>query len=180
MLKTLTPFVVGTVWVLLVTTLGGFLPARVPIPDVVLIVVIIFGFQYAFPLGGGLSFVLGLVQDILSGGIIGLNAFSKTIAFSLTRVWAKRFYASHWASKMAMVFLGGVVDGLLVIVILLMGDMIHIPAAALVHRLLLQILCTGILSPLILLTVPTVSDITKGGGEDWFFHGPRKAKTRRI
>ena len=180
MVKLLIPFVIGVLWVLLASTLGGFLPPRIPIPDVVLVVVIIFGFQYTFPLGGGLSFVLGLVQDILSGGVIGLNALSKTVVFSLTRVLAKRFYAHHWASKVAMVFLGGLVDGLLVTVILLIGGMIHIPAVALAHRLLLHILCTGILSPLVLITVPTTPDSAQGGGEDWFFHGPQKAKTRRI
>ncbi len=180
MFKTLMPFVGGILWVFLATTLDGFLPAHVPIPDVVLIVVIIFGFQYDFPLGGGLSFVLGLVQDILSGGVIGLNALSKTVVFSLTRVLAKRFYAPHWASKIAMVFVGGLVDGLLVTVILLIGGMIHIPGAVLARRLLLQILCTGILSPLVLVTIPTVSDIAERGREDWFSHGPQKAKTRRI
>ena len=180
MFRMLIPFVIGMLWVLLASTLGGFLPARIPIPDVVLIVVIVFGFQYAFPLGGGLSFVLGLVQDILSGGVIGLNALSKTVVFSLTRVLAKRFYAPRWASKIAMVFLGGVVDGLLMTLILLIGGMIHIPASTLAHRLLLQILCTGILSPLVLITIPTTSDSTQRGGEDWFFHGPQKAKARRI
>jgi len=178
--KKLVPFVVGMLWVLVATTLAGLLPTQLPTPDVVLIVVIIFGFQYPFPLGGGLSFVLGLVQDVLSGGVIGLNALTKTAVFSLTRVLAKRFYFPHWLSKIAMVFLGGVVDGLLVTAILLIGGMIHVSGAVLARRLLLQILYTGIISPLILVTIPTVSDTGERGREDWFFRGSQKAKARRI
>ncbi|OGP81368.1 MAG: rod shape-determining protein MreD, partial [Deltaproteobacteria bacterium RBG_16_54_11] len=85
MFKTLGLFAVGMLWLLVVTTLAGFLPTRLPTPDVVLIVVIIFSFQYSLPLGGGLSFLFGLMQDVLSGGVIGLNALSKTAVFFFSR-----------------------------------------------------------------------------------------------
>lgn len=180
MFRVLIPFVVVILWVFVATTFGGFLPTSIPTPDVVLIVVVICGFQCPFSLGGGLSFVLGLVQDILSGGVIGLNAFSKTVVFSLTRLIVRRFYVPHWASKIVMVFLGGMVDGLLVTVILFIGGMIHIPGATLVRQLLLQILFTGTLSPLVLISILAVSDIGERDREDWFFHGPQKARARRI
>jgi rod shape-determining protein MreD len=180
LLKALGLFAVGMLWLIVTTTLVGFLPPWLPAPDVVLIIVIIFSFQYTLPLGGGLSFLLGLMQDVLSGGIIGLNAVSKTAVFSLSRWIRKRFYFSHVASKIAMVFLGGVVDGLLAIVILLIGGMMHTPLGILWRQFLLQILCTGLLSPLVLVMTPAIPDLGEKEAEDGFHYGHKKARARGI
>ena len=177
MLRALVPLLAGMIWLVLATALVGFLPSRLPPPDVVLIVVIIFGFQYSLPFGGGLSFLLGTLQDVLSGGVIGLNALSKTVIFTLTRSIAQRFYFPNWASKMAMVFLGGIVDALLVTCILLIGGRINIPGAVLAHQLLLQIICTGLLSPLMLVIIPQVTDLNERGNEDVFSYGKKQART---
>jgi rod shape-determining protein MreD len=178
--KALGLFAIGIVWLLVETTLVGFLPPSLPAPDVVLIIVIAFSFRYDLPLGGGLAFLLGLMQDVLSGGIIGLNAFSKAAVFSLSRWIRKRFYFSHVASKIAMVFFGALVDGMLTIVILLIGGMMHTPFGVLAPQLLLQILCTGLLSPLVLVMTPTVSDLEERGAVDGFRYGHKKARARGI
>jgi rod shape-determining protein MreD len=178
--KALGLFAVGIMWLMVETTLVGFLPLWLPAPDVVLIIVIIFSFQYPLPLGGGLSFLFGLMQDVLSGGIIGLNAFSKAMVFFLSRWIRKRFYFSQVPYKIAMVFLGGMVDGLLAIVVLLIGGMMHTPVVVLARQLFLQILCTGLLSPLVLVMTPTVSDLGERGAEDGFRYGHKKARARGI
>ena len=180
MLKVLTPFVGGLLWLIVSTVFMGFLPSRFPPPDVVLIVVIIFGFWYPLPLGGGLAFLLGLVQDVLSGGLIGLNALSKTVVFILTRSIAQRFYFSHIASKIMMVFVGGIVDGLFVTCILLIGGAINIPGEVLVRHLLLQIICTGVLSPLVLTITPQAIDFSERGARDILHYGKTKTRPRRI
>lgn len=180
MLKALPPFAIGMLWLIVATTLAGFLPTRLPTPDVVLILVIMFSFQFPLPLGGGLSFALGLVQDVLSGGVIGLNALSKTVIFSLSRWVAKRLYLSAMTSKIAMVFLGGMVDGMLMTFILLIGGMIHTPSAVLARQLLLQVMCTTLISPLVLVITPSVSDLGERGREDGFSYGPKKARARGI
>jgi rod shape-determining protein MreD len=179
-LRVLIPLGAGVIWLILATALAGFLPSLLPPPDVVLIVVISFGFQYTLPLGGGLSFLLGILQDVLSGGVIGLNALSKTVVFALTRSIAQRFYFSNLASKIAMVFLGGIVDGLLVTGILLIGGAIHIPGAALARQLVLQIICTGLLSPIVLVITPQVTDFSEKGDGDTFHYGKTKTRTRGI
>jgi rod shape-determining protein MreD len=163
-------------WLFVVTTFAGFLPSRLPVPDVVLILVIMFSFQYPFPLGGGLSFLLGLVQDVLSGGVIGLNALSKTVVFSFSRWIARKFYLSTVASKMAMVFLGGMFDGLLMTVILLTGGMMRITVAILARQILLQTLFMVLLSPLVAVTTLPLSDINERGREEGFFYGHKKAR----
>ncbi len=180
MYKVLLPLVIGMGWLILVTALLGFLPTRVPAPDVALIVVIIFGFRYPLPLGGGLSFLLGLLQDVLAGGIIGLNALSKTVVFSLTRSIARRFYFPNVVSKTAMVALGGIVDNLLVITILLFEGNIHIPIPIFLRYLLVQILCTGLLAPVVFIVTPKISPLREKGGDDVFHYGHRKARAGRI
>jgi rod shape-determining protein MreD len=148
-LRVLIPLGAGVIWLILATALAGFLPSLLPPPDVVLIVVISFGFQYTLPLGGGLSFLLGILQDVLSGGVIGLNALSKTVVFALTRSIAQRFYFSNLASKIAMVFLGGII-------------------------------CTGLLSPIVLVITPQVTDFSEKGDGDTFHYGKTKTRTRGI
>jgi rod shape-determining protein MreD len=178
--KALVLFAVGMLWLIMATTLVGYLPPWLPTPDVVLIIVIIFSFQYPFPLGGGLSFLFGLMQDVLSGGVFGLNAFSKAAVFSLSRWIRKRFYFSHVAFKIAMVLFGALVDGVVTIVVLLIGGMIHTPPAVLARQLLLQIICTGLLSPLVLVLTPTVSDLGEGGAGYGFHYGYKKTRARGI
>lgn len=180
MLRILIPLGAGVIWLLVTTALAGFLPISLPPPDVVLIVVISFGFQYALPVGGGLSFFLGMLQDVLSGGVIGLNALSKTVVFALTRSIAQRFYFSNMAFKIAMVCVGGIVDGLLVTCILFIAGAIHIPGAVLARHLLVQIIITGLLSPIVLVITPQATGFNEKGDVDFFHHGKTQAKTRGI
>jgi rod shape-determining protein MreD len=178
--KAMLLFAVGMLWLLMVTTLAGFLPPWLPVPDVVLIIVIIFSFQYSFSLGGGLSFLFGLMQDVLSGGVFGLNAFSKVAVFSLSRWIRKRIYFSNMAFKIAMVLFGALVDGVITICILLIGGMMHTPPAILARQLLLHIMCTGLLSPFVLVVTPTVPDLGERGTEDGFRYGYKKTSARGI
>lgn len=180
MLRVLLPLFVGMGWMVLETSFVGFLPARFPSPDVVLVVAIIFGFGLSPALGGGFSFLLGLVQDVLAGGVIGLNALSKTVVFSLTKVMARRFYFPGMTSKMGMVFLGAVVDGFLVAVVLLIGGGMHIYFPSLFQYLLLQILCTGLLAPVILIITAKLLDLGEGIKGGIFCHALKKARTRGI
>ena len=180
MFKALGLFALGMLWLIVTTTLLRFLPPWLPVPDVVLIIVIIFSFQYSLPLGGGLSFLFGFMQDVLSGGIIGLNAVSKIAVFSLSRWIRKRFYFSPVVSKIAMVFFGALVDGLLTVVVLLIGGILHTPVLAVVRQLFLQIICTGLLSPLVLVMPPTVADLGERGAENGFRYGHKKARARGI
>jgi rod shape-determining protein MreD len=178
--KALVLFAVGMLWLIMVTTLAGFLPPWLPVPDVVLIIVIIFSFRYSFPLGGGLSFLFGLMQDVLSGGVFGLNAFSKVAVFTLSRWIRKRFYFSHMVFKIAMVLFGALVDGVFTICVLLVGGMMHTPPPVLARQLLLQIICTGLLSPFVLVLTPTVSDLEERGAGDGFRYGYKKTRVRGI
>jgi rod shape-determining protein MreD len=180
MLRALIPLGAGVIWLLVATVLMGFLPTRFPPPDIVLIVVVSFGFQYNLPLGGGLSFLLGMLQDVLSGGVMGLNALSKTVVFVLTKSIAQRFYFSNVASKIAMVFFCGIVDALLVTCILLIGGELHSSGIILARHVALQIVCTGLLSPIVLIITPQVTDFSEREDSDISHYGKTKTRTRGI
>ena len=178
MFRMLSPFIVGLLWVFATTALQVFLFPELRSPDVVLIVVIIMSFQYPLLLGGGLAFTLGIVQDVLSGGIIGLNALTKTVIFALSRWIAKRFYLSTMLAKLAMVAFGVLVDVILVTAILLMGKMTHLSFSFFIRQLAVQILLTCLLSPLVMISMPTVSDVSGSGKEERFFYARAKGRVR--
>jgi rod shape-determining protein MreD len=176
--RMLRPFAVGLLWILGTTALQVFLFPELRPPDVVLIVVVTMSFQYPLLLGGGLAFALGIVQDVLSGGIIGLNALTKTLIFTFSRWIARRFYLSTMLSKIAMVAFGVLVDVSLVSAILLMGKMIHISFLLFMQQLAVQILLTCLLSPLVMISMPTLPDVSGSGKEEPFFHARSKGRVR--
>ena len=150
---------------MLKTVLVGFLPTGVPFPDVVLVVVVVIGFRYSLALGGGFSFLLGLLQDVLAGGIIGLNALSKTLVFSLTKLMSRRFYFPNFISKIAMVLLGGVIDSLLLVIVLFIAGLIHTPFPILLRHLLVQIFCTALLAPVVIMITMKILVVGDRGEE---------------
>jgi rod shape-determining protein MreD len=176
--RTLKPFAVGLLWIFATTALQVFLFPELRSPDVVLIVVVSMSFQYPLLLGGGLAFTLGVIQDILSGGIIGLNALTKTLIFTLSRWIAKRFYLSTMLARIAMVGFGVLVDVLLVSAILLLGKMFHISFPLFMEQLAVQILLTCLLSPLVMISMPTLPDINVSGKEERFFYARSKGRVR--
>ncbi|OGP91890.1 MAG: rod shape-determining protein MreD [Deltaproteobacteria bacterium RBG_16_54_18] len=178
MFRKLSPFVVGLLWVFATTALQVFLFPGFRSPDVVLIVVVIMSFQYPLLLGGGLAFALGIVQDVLSGGIIGLNALTKTMIFALSRWIARRFYLSTMLAKIAMIAFGVLVDLLLVTAIMLMGKMVHLSFSFFVRQLTVQILLTCLLSPLVMISMPKVSDVSGSGKKERFFNAHTKGRVR--
>jgi rod shape-determining protein MreD len=178
--RVLFPLFVGMGWLVLKTTLVGFLPTRVPTPDLILIVVVVFGFRYSLTHGGILSFFLGLMQDILTGGIIGLNALSKTVVFSFTQLVARRLYFPNFVSKIAMVFLGGLVDGLLVTFILLIGGDLRISSPFLLRFALLQVLFSGLLAPVVIIITTKILAFVERGKGDIHHHGLKTAGAGRT
>jgi rod shape-determining protein MreD len=178
LVRMLSPFAVGLLWMFATTALQVFLFPELRSPDVVLIVVITMSFQYPLLLGGGLAFTLGIVQDVLSGGIIGLNALTKTVIFAFSRWIARRFYLSTMLAKIAMVAFGVFVDVLLVTAILLMGKVIHLSFPLFVKQLAVQIMLTCLISPLVMISMPTLSDVSGSGKEKRFFYAHTKGRVR--
>ena len=171
---------VGTGWLVLETVVVGFLPARFPSPDVILVLVILFGFRYSRSFGGPLAFLLGLVQDVLSGGIVGLNALSKTVVFALTASMSGRFYFPNLFAKVAMVLLGGAVDVVLLTVVQAIARSIHVSMFVSIQQLMLQILFSGLLAPLIIVVTTKLLNVVERETEVTYQHGSKESRARRT
>lgn len=87
-------------------------------PDLLIIFVVYMGFRERVRLGGICSFLLGLVQDSLSGQYFGLSGFTFLLIFIVLKAVSHRFYTeSRWLMVFG-VFLASIINGLAVILLL--------------------------------------------------------------
>ncbi|MEA1939412.1 MAG: rod shape-determining protein MreD [Candidatus Caldatribacteriota bacterium] len=64
-------------------------------PDLILIVVIVFALVKGAGEGGIVGFGSGLLQDIFSVGLLGVNAFVKTVVGFLCGILKERIFVEH-------------------------------------------------------------------------------------
>ncbi len=87
-------------------------------PDLLIIFVVYMGFRGRILWGGAGCFLLGLVQDSLSGLFFGLNGFSFLFIFIILKAVSHRLYTdSRWLMVLG-VFLASLINGMLDILLL--------------------------------------------------------------
>jgi rod shape-determining protein MreD len=87
-------------------------------PDLLIIFVVYMGFRGSIRWGGIGSFMLGLVQDSLSGLYFGLSGFSFLLIFIILKAVSHRLYTdSRWLMVIG-VFLASIMNGMLDILLL--------------------------------------------------------------
>ncbi len=108
--------VVAGFGVLLQTTLIHALPTRLQLaPDVLLVVCVFLGL-HRHTVGGVVgAFLLGYVQDAVSGGAAGLNAFAMVLVYVLVYLTCRRLWVDNVLSKVVLVFLASWVKALAVL-----------------------------------------------------------------
>ena len=91
---------------LLQTTLFHALPFGAhPSPDVLLVICVYLGL-HRHSVGAVLgAFVLGYVQDAVSGAAAGLNAFGMVVVYVLVYLTCRRLWVDNAVSKVVLVFL---------------------------------------------------------------------------
>jgi rod shape-determining protein MreD len=104
--------------VLLQTTLLPVLPFGGAAPDVVLVLCVYLGL-YHHTVGGALgAFLLGYLQDGVSGGATGLNAFALSAVFLFVYLTSRRLWVDNLVSKIVLVFLASVIKTVTVVTLL--------------------------------------------------------------
>ncbi|MEI8355162.1 MAG: rod shape-determining protein MreD [Deltaproteobacteria bacterium] len=88
-------------------------------PNLLMILIVYLGFRSSFLYGGIFAFLLGLLQDSISGLYFGLNGFSSLLIFILLKTVAHRLYADGRAIIVLSVFLATLLNGLLNLLLLL-------------------------------------------------------------
>ncbi|MDX2167364.1 MAG: rod shape-determining protein MreD [Deltaproteobacteria bacterium] len=104
--------------VLLQTTLFHVLPLHLRLsPDVLLVIVVFLGL-HRHTVGAVLTaFVLGYVQDAVSGGAVGLNAFGMVAVYVLVYLTCRRLWVDNVLSKVVLVFLASWVKAVAVLAV---------------------------------------------------------------
>lgn len=73
-------------------------------PDFVLILVVFFALFHGHVQGGLLGIVFGLMEDLMTGRFIGLNAICKGLVGFLIGLMSERFYKNNFFIPVATIF----------------------------------------------------------------------------
>lgn len=99
----------------------AFLPSHLPDPfkpNLLIMFVVYMGFRESVKWGGTGSFLLGLIQDSLSGLYFGLNGFSFLLIFVILKAVSHRLYTDSCVLMVLGVFLATVFNGFLSLLLL--------------------------------------------------------------
>ncbi len=107
--------------VLLQTTLLPVLPFGGAAPDILLVLCVYLGL-YRHTVGGAVgAFLLGYLQDSLSGSAAGLNSFAMCAVFLLVYLTCRRLWVDNVVSKVVLVFLASLVKTVAVVGLLVVS-----------------------------------------------------------
>lgn len=91
------------------TTLTHLMPDGWVAPDILLVVCVYLGLR-EHSVGGSVgAFLLGYLQDSLSGGTAGVNAFGMCLVFTLVYLTSRRLWVDNVVSRVVVVFLASLV-----------------------------------------------------------------------
>ena len=119
-------------------------------PNLLLIFVVYMGFRENIRWGGGGSFLLGLIQDSLSGIYFGLNGFSFLLIFVILKALSHRLYTDSRALMVVGVFLATVFNGFLSIVLLGVFSIAETMYSTVLSNILPQSMVNAILAYVVL------------------------------
>lgn len=132
---------------LLQTTLLQTLRLDAAVPDILLVLVVYLGL-YQHTAGGACgAFVLGYMEDSLSGTVVGLNAFAMSLVFLLVYLTSRRLWVDNVVSRVVVVFLASLVKIAGVMVLLALFFSLDVAWSAFLRSLLIQPLVASLLAP---------------------------------
>jgi rod shape-determining protein MreD len=120
-------------------------------PDIVLILTLYWGLFYPPISGGILALLMGFLMDLFSGNSFGLYTLSRPFIFYLAQFFRGRFYIESIVSQFLFVFVFGLAEGFLILLLLsvLNPGPIDRLYPLLFNHLLPQSLFTGLITPIL-------------------------------
>jgi rod shape-determining protein MreD len=97
------------------TTVAPFVFSRGGSIDLVLVVVVWTALQFGPTAGLLTGMAAGLAQDALSGGIIGVGGFGKTLVGFMAGVFGSQFIVAHALPRFVVLFVGAAVNAFCVL-----------------------------------------------------------------
>jgi rod shape-determining protein MreD len=108
----------GILFLTFQTTLLFCLPIQRIRPDIILVLILYWGFTLP-PVSGGIhALFLGYLMDLFSGNSFGLYAFTRPLLFYLTQLFKGRLYLESFPSQSFFVFVFALFEGLLILTLL--------------------------------------------------------------
>lgn len=108
----------GILFLTFQTTLLSYLPIQRIRPDIVLVLILYWGFTLP-PVSGGIhALFLGYLMDLFSGNSYGLYTFTRPLLFYLTQLFKGRLYLESFPSQSLFVFVFALFEGLLILTLL--------------------------------------------------------------
>jgi rod shape-determining protein MreD len=154
-----------SVYVLLVIiylSIKSTLLANIPSPDLSLVIVFYIASQKASLKGPILGFILGYIEDVFSGGILGMTSLTLVIIFIAVNMLSKRMSFDTTLAKTLGVGLMGVIKGVLYYLILSFIN----PDISILSPIFLTPLITGLLAPPIILLLSKINNSLAFRGKD--------------
>jgi len=115
----------------------------IPLPDITLLIVLFIAHDRASVDGVFLGFVLGYVNDVFAGGVLGASSFSLVFAYMLVYLASGRLRFTATAVTACAAFVLAVINGTLQTAVLRFADM-SVPFGA---QMLLTAIVTGLFAP---------------------------------
>lgn len=133
---------------LLQTTLVHALPLGVrPSPDVLLVICVYLGL-HRHTVGGAVgAFVLGYLQDAVSGTAVGVNAFGMVVVYVLVYLTCRRLWVDNVLSKVVLVFLASALKFTAVIIVSMLFGAFDASAGEAVGTVVLNAALTAAVAP---------------------------------
>ncbi len=126
------------------TLLYSLIPSFL-IPDVILIMVFHHGFRNPTIEGALITFALGYVSDVFSGGVIGLSSFALVCIFTITCGFAKIVTLNSQLIKIGGTIFMGMMKGIIIYI-----SLSFLNQAISFNAIFPAAISTGIVSPFII------------------------------
>jgi rod shape-determining protein MreD len=108
----------GVLFLTFQTTLLSYLPIQRIRPDILLVLILYWGFTLP-PVSGGIhALFLGYLMDLFSGNSFGLYTFTRPLLFYLAHLFKGRLYLESIQSQSLFVFVFALFEGLLILTLL--------------------------------------------------------------
>jgi rod shape-determining protein MreD len=108
----------GILFLTFQTTLLSYLPIQRIRPDIVLVLILYWGFTLP-PVSGGIHCLfLGYLMDLFSGNSFGLYTFTRPLLFYLAQLFRGGLYLESFPSQSLLVFVFALFEGLLILTLL--------------------------------------------------------------
>jgi len=108
----------GILFLTFQTTLLSYLPIQRIRPDIILVLILYWGFTLPSVSGGIHALFLGYLMDLFSGNSFGLYTFTRPLLFYLAHLFKGRLYLESLPSQSLFVFVFAQFEGLLILTLL--------------------------------------------------------------